>query len=65
MDGEIPFITVERREKYWYKIGRNAGRQLPENLRKKFDLLDLQSVEYENLTDRQQRDIFRECIHRP
>ena len=62
IDGKIPFVTRGTKEKYWYtKYGNHkSGRQLPESLKRKFDQITMQAVEYDGIKDEQQRDIFRE-----
>ena len=62
MDGKIPFIPPNSREKYWYANygGGRSGSQVPDTLKKRFDRVQMQAVEYRGLSDIQQRDIFRE-----
>lgn len=60
MDGDIPFISPSTRERFYYRLGSHKGKQLPDVLKRRFDLMDMQGVEYDNLEDEQQRDIFRE-----
>lgn len=59
MDGEIPFITPNRERLYYRRMVNQRGKQLPENLRKKFDMIQIQAVEYDRVSDEVQRDLFR------
>ncbi|KAL7421270.1 hypothetical protein Q5752_004155 [Cryptotrichosporon argae] len=60
MDGKIPFKPAGSTERYWYhKYNQKTGKQLPENLKRKFDQISLQVVEYNGLSDTEQRDIFQ------
>lgn len=61
MDGKIPFVSPHTKEKYWYSMygTKKRGLQLPEALKRKFNLSKLSSVEYRDITDMQQRDIFQ------
>ena len=62
MDGEIPFQSPKTKDKFWYsKYGeRVSGYQLPESLKRRFDTIQIQAVEYHHISEEQQRDIFRE-----
>jgi hypothetical protein len=61
MDGKIPFISTATKEKYWYTNpgSRKSGMALPPSLKTRFDQIQIQSVEYDQIPDEQQRDIFR------
>lgn len=62
MNGVISFRGADK-VRYYYKIPSDArkrtGQLLPPALRRQFDMKNLFTVEYENLTLEQQRDIFR------
>lgn len=61
LDGEIPFVSPSTNEKFfWMMPDRNRGQILPPTLRRKFETMTVPAVEYDDLTDTQQRDIFRE-----
>ncbi len=62
MDGKIPFISPHTKERYWYSMygAKRGGLQLPDSLKRKFDQVQMQAVEYRDISDIQQRDIFRE-----
>ena len=64
MDGLIPFVSPKTKEKFWYhKYGdKTRGKPLPDALRRRFDMVQIQVVEYRDLTEEQMRDIFRESI---
>ncbi|WRT63537.1 uncharacterized protein IL334_000442 [Kwoniella shivajii] len=61
MDGKIPFISPNTKEKFWYNKldSHRSGKQLPRDLKSNFDLLQLAAVEYHGMTDSQQRDVFQ------
>ncbi|WVW81667.1 hypothetical protein I302_103662 [Kwoniella bestiolae CBS 10118] len=60
MDGKIPFESPNTRQKYWYtKFAGHRGQQLPKDLKTQFDLFQLTAVEYYDMTDIQQRDVFQ------
>ncbi|ORY27368.1 hypothetical protein BCR39DRAFT_538518 [Naematelia encephala] len=62
MDGKIPFVSPNTGEKFWYStlgIQGRSGRSLPDGLRTKFEQISIQAVEYDELKDEQQRDIFQ------
>ena len=65
MDGSIPFVS-KNKQRYWYTKYANhkQGIQLPETLKRRFENIQLQIVEYPDLTEEQQRDIFREPSQR-
>jgi len=62
MDGKIPFVSPNTKDKYWYTLfgNRRSGKQLPDTLKRRFEQISIQVVEYDNIKDEQQRDIFRE-----
>ena len=62
MDGKIPFISPSTKQKFWLsKFGnQKSGTQLPETLKRRFEQITIQVVEYDGIKDEQQRDIFRE-----
>lgn len=64
MDGKIPFHSPATKEKFWYTLGGSQSSRnrklLPEAMRKRFDQINLQCVEYEGISEEQQRDIFRQ-----
>jgi hypothetical protein len=63
MSGKIPFVSQTTKEKFWYtksaKMGAR-GKLCPLAMKNKFDMIQIQAVEYENISDAVQRDIFRE-----
>ncbi|EIW73182.1 hypothetical protein M231_07438 [Tremella mesenterica] len=60
MNGEIPFLAPKSKQKYWYtNYGNPRHKLLPEALRRRFDQIVLQVVEYDNLPEDMQRDIFQ------
>ncbi|WWC66942.1 uncharacterized protein I206_100849 [Kwoniella pini CBS 10737] len=60
MDGQIPFISPNTKVKYWYtKFEGHRGKQLPKNLKDQFDLIQMMAVDYYNMSDEQQRDVFQ------
>ncbi|KAK8844614.1 hypothetical protein IAR55_006461 [Kwoniella newhampshirensis] len=61
MDGKIPFISPHTKTRYWYNkaLNGNRGSQLPMALKNRFDTIAIQVVEYDNIPDDQQRDIFQ------
>ncbi|WWC97185.1 hypothetical protein V866_004064 [Kwoniella sp. B9012] len=60
MDGKIPFESPNTRQKYWYnKFAGHRGQQLPRDLKTQFDLIQMTAVEYYDMTDIQQRDVFQ------
>lgn len=62
MEGKIPFKGANG-EKFWYTkygTGQRGGQLLPASLKRKFDNIALQVVEYDNIDTDKQRDIFRE-----
>lgn len=63
IQGQIPFISPNTREKFWYTPypGQKGGKPLPEVLKMRFNQLNIQVVEYRHLDLNQQRDIFREA----
>jgi len=67
MMGTIPFVSPYTKEKYWYVLYENKrnSKELPAALKKKFDNLQLSLVEYREITDQQQRDVFRESCCAP
>lgn len=64
MDGKIPFVSPHTKEKFWYSkhTGGRTSKPLPDVLRRKFDMVQIQAVEYNGIPDEQQRDIFRESL---
>lgn len=66
MDGTIPYISPSNGEKYWYrKVKENTRGQLcTPAMRARFDMIQIQAVEYDGIADEVQRDIFRESHHR-
>ena len=63
MDGSIPFVSPTTKVKYWWTKYGNAkrGMQLPELLKRQFESKIINSAEYSDISDTQQRDIFRQC----
>jgi hypothetical protein len=65
MSGKIPFLSPNTGEKFWYlkspKMG-SRGKICPVAMRTKFDMIQIQAVEYDGISDSIQRDIFREFI---
>lgn len=59
MDGEIPFVSPETKEKLWFKDGPGKRKLLPMPLRRHFEQVNLPAVTYKELGEEQQRDIFR------
>ncbi|ORX34990.1 hypothetical protein BD324DRAFT_609725 [Kockovaella imperatae] len=61
MDGTIPFQSPKTKERFWYtKYGdRKQGKQLPEALRRRFEMIQIPIVEYKDLSQEQMRDIFQ------
>ncbi|KLT38448.1 hypothetical protein CC85DRAFT_289512 [Cutaneotrichosporon oleaginosum] len=61
IEGRIPFISPNTREKFWYTDcpGQKGGKPLPIVLKQRFDQLSIQVVEYRHLDIHQQRDIFQ------
>jgi hypothetical protein len=61
MMGAIPFISPYTKEKFYYVMYEKKfnSKELPPALKKKFDNLQLFLVEYREITDQQQRDVFR------
>jgi hypothetical protein len=63
MSGKIPFHSPNTGEKFWYikspKMGAR-GKICPTAMRNKFDMIQIQAVEYDGISDSIQRDIFRE-----
>lgn len=60
IEGTIPFIGADK-VKYWYRSpgpGR-SGKLLPDNLKRRFDMMQLTTVEYDDIDDEVQRDIFQ------
>jgi len=62
ISGKIPFHSPCTKEKYWYvksaKMGAR-GKLCPLSMKNKFDMIQIQAVEYEGIKDSVQRDIFR------
>lgn len=61
--GKIPFKSPKTGDKFWYTTyasGQHGGRPLPPVLKRMFDNISIQIVEYDDLDMDQQRDIFRE-----
>ncbi|KAL1409655.1 hypothetical protein Q8F55_003651 [Vanrija albida] len=61
MKGQIPFKGANG-EKFWYAkygTGQKGGQLLPAGLKRKFDNIALQVVEYDNIDSDKQRDIFQ------
>lgn len=63
MDGKIPFISPATGKKYWYKKfnPNEKGELCTPAMKNKFDMIQIQAVEYDGIADSIQRDIFREC----
>ncbi|WWD22834.1 hypothetical protein CI109_107328 [Kwoniella shandongensis] len=61
MDGKIPFISPHTKTRFWYnkQASGRPGTQLPMALKNRFDTIAIQVVEYDNIPDEQQRDIFQ------
>ncbi|WVR03288.1 hypothetical protein IAU60_000279 [Kwoniella sp. DSM 27419] len=61
MDGLIPFISPATGERFWYtKFGTNKkGRQMPDSMKRDFDMIQLMAIEYDRLPDDTQRDLFQ------
>lgn len=61
MDGKIPFVSPATGEKYWYKKAKptERGHLCTPAMRSKFDMIQIQAVEYDGVSDEVQRDIFR------
>jgi len=65
IEGKIPFISPATKEKFWYtkfSTGQRGGRALPGALKRKFDNISIQVVEYDGISIDLQRDIFRELL---
>lgn len=64
IDGKIPFVSPHTKERFWYTfapgVSKRHGKQLPSNLKRIFDTISIQCVEYDNIGEETQRDIFRE-----
>ena len=62
MDGEIPYVSPSNGEKYWYrKVKPNTrGELCTPTMKSRFDMIQIQAVEYDGISDDVQRDIFRE-----
>ncbi|TXT06053.1 hypothetical protein VHUM_03526 [Vanrija humicola] len=61
MQGKIPFKGANG-EKFWYTkygSGQKGGQLLPASLKRKFDNIAMQVVEYDNIDSDKQRDIFQ------
>jgi hypothetical protein len=66
IEGKIPFKPPHTKDKYWYTTfagTQKGGKPLPPYLKRRFDNISIQVVEYDNLDMDQQRDIFREYYH--
>jgi hypothetical protein len=63
ISGKIPFLSPATGEKFWYckspKMGARAKLCTPA-MKTRFDMVQIQAVEYEGISDAVQRDIFRE-----
>jgi hypothetical protein len=63
MSGKIPFHSPNTGEKFWYvkspKMGAR-GKLCTVAMRNKFEMIQIQAVEYDSISDAIQRDIFRE-----
>lgn len=64
MDGKIPFVSPATGRKYWYKKFDPAekGELCTPAMKNKFDMIQIQAVEYDGIADSIQRDIFREPL---
>lgn len=62
MDGAIPYISPATGEKYWYRkvTPGQRGQLCTPAMKSRFDMIQLQAVEYDGISDEVQRDIFRE-----
>lgn len=65
MSGKIPFHSPNTNEKFWYvkspKMGAR-GKLCSVAMKNKFDMIQLQAVEYDSISDATQRDIFRKHL---
>lgn len=64
IDGEVPYIAPDK-TKYYYRLGEGVPRtakELPPALKTRFDMISLVIVEYDDISDDVQRDIFRELL---
>jgi hypothetical protein len=67
MDGLIPYRDAETNEKLWYKdngsgSGRGKGRKrkmIPDKYRRMFTMKQIVCVEYSDLSEEDEREIFR------
>ncbi|OAX36280.1 hypothetical protein K503DRAFT_802153 [Rhizopogon vinicolor AM-OR11-026] len=65
MDGQIPHKDPQSSDKYWYKLnaanqtGRSASHILPERYRRIFANKQIVCVEYQDLADSEEREIFQ------
>jgi hypothetical protein len=62
MDGEIPFVSPATKERFYYRSTHSRGKVLPANLKSRFDMINVVAVEYDNISDETQRDVFRESL---
>lgn len=52
-------INSETKDKYWYKKRKAAGTELPDKYKRLFANKQVVCIEYSNLTDDDEREIFR------
>jgi hypothetical protein len=62
ISGKIPFLSPATGERFWYcksvKMGTN-GKLATQAMKSRFDMIQIQAVEYDFIPDTVQRDIFR------
>ncbi|KAI0067416.1 hypothetical protein BV25DRAFT_1987816 [Artomyces pyxidatus] len=59
MDGEIFHKDVDTKAKYWYKKQKPTATELPVKYKRLFANKQIVCIEYSNLTDDDEREIFR------
>ncbi|KAG8997185.1 hypothetical protein FRB95_005214 [Tulasnella sp. JGI-2019a] len=59
MEGIIPHIDTETKKKYYFKAGRKGRPLLPEGIRNNFKEKQIVCIEYEGLSNAQEREIFQ------
>ncbi|KAG8875035.1 hypothetical protein FRB97_005483 [Tulasnella sp. 331] len=64
MDGVIPHIDNETKKKYYYKATDRKRTLLPEAIRNDFREKQIVCIEYEHLTNTQEREIFQASLSR-
>ncbi|KAK7014108.1 hypothetical protein VNI00_019405 [Paramarasmius palmivorus] len=59
MNGEIPYKSPKTSCKYWWTTSNVKGRkEIPERLRERFSSATITCLDYRNITDDQERDLF-------